>query len=113
MPVLVGDLLDQPVHGLDLAAIERIPQLPAMHPQLAPQLALVFGEVAKRGGFPDTQLIQSGLAAASAISRASLTVRSSRLRNVFSSGSIRYLHPSSYWPKKLTWSNSRSNFCCY
>ena len=49
MPVLVGDLFDQAVHGLDLAAVQGITKLPAMRPQTAAQLALRLGKVRGHG----------------------------------------------------------------
>ena len=42
VPVLVGDLFDQAVHGLDLAAVQGITQLAAVNAQLAAQLPVLF-----------------------------------------------------------------------
>ena len=60
MPVLVGDLFDQAVHGLDLAAIEGIAQLTAVNAQLAAQLPVLFAQVRKGRGLTHTKLFQRG-----------------------------------------------------
>ncbi|MDD8043037.1 MAG: hypothetical protein PHC78_04640 [Verrucomicrobiota bacterium] len=56
--MLVRDLFDQAVHGLELAAIEGITQLPAMDAQPAAQFALLLAQVFKRRGLTHTKLFQ-------------------------------------------------------
>jgi len=60
VPVLVGDLFDQAVHGLDLAAIERIAQLAAVNAQLTAQLPVLCTQVGKGCGLTHTELFQRG-----------------------------------------------------
>ncbi|HOF31407.1 MAG TPA: hypothetical protein PK441_11210, partial [Burkholderiaceae bacterium] len=60
VPVLVGHLLGEVVHGLHLAAVQGIAQLPAVGAQAAAQLTVLFAQVSKGRGLTHTKLFQRG-----------------------------------------------------
>ncbi|MPM04008.1 hypothetical protein SDC9_50275 [bioreactor metagenome] len=60
MPVFVGDLFREAVHGLDFSAVQGITQLAAVGAQAAPQIPLFSGEVGEGRRFADTELLQGG-----------------------------------------------------